>query len=57
MCLGLKSLNTILMSGQGGALKRFLLNEWTTRGEPKVNLKSAKVGGRGGKQAGEIPKM
>lgn len=57
MCLGLKSLNTILMSGQGEALKRFPLNEWTNRGEPKVNLKRAKVGRRGEKQVGEIHKM
>lgn len=57
MCLGLKSLNTILMSGQGEALRRFPLNEWTNRGEPKVKLESAKVGRRGEKKRGEIHKM
>lgn len=51
MCLGLKCLKTILMSGQGEAHKGFLPNEWANRWEPKVNLKSAKGRGREEKQA------
>ena len=46
MCLGLKCLKTILMSGQGESHKGFLPNEWANRWGPRVNLKSAKVGGR-----------